>query len=178
MGVSFLRRAKTNLALWDVSSGKEVRHFAGHKVPIFRLAFSQDGKFAVSGSKIGADVRSELKVWDVATGKERKDFAREPLLPRALAFSPDSRFVLSGYWGPGLWGSVATLWDVNNGRALRTFPIGWLDDKKYINEANAAAFSPDGRFVVSGSGFCRVKHGEMKLYEVATGNNILVLFAG
>ena len=47
--------------LWDTLTGTELHEFAGHSNSVYAVAFSPDGRFAVSGS---AD--ETLKLWDVS----------------------------------------------------------------------------------------------------------------
>jgi WD40 repeat protein len=37
--------------LWDVQSGRELARFQGHEDLLLAVAFSPDGRFAVSGSR-------------------------------------------------------------------------------------------------------------------------------
>jgi len=69
----------------------------------------------------------------------------------AVALSPDGRHVLSA--GAD---NTLKLWEVESGRQVRTF-VGHEDYVKTM------AFSPDGRYVVSGDG------KTLKLWEIATG---------
>jgi WD40 repeat protein len=62
------------LRLWDVATGKEVRSFSGHREWITSVAFSPDGRLALSGS--GDNTRNMLKLWNVATGEQIGNFNR------------------------------------------------------------------------------------------------------
>ena len=53
--------------IWDVVSGKEVRHFTGHLAPAWSAAFTFDGRSVISGSADGTAL-----VWDVS------DLANQP----------------------------------------------------------------------------------------------------
>ncbi len=52
------------LKLWDVATGKEIRTFVGHTSTVDSVAFSPDGRTALSGSG-----DRTLKLWDV-TGRQ------------------------------------------------------------------------------------------------------------
>lgn len=61
--------ADTSIRLWDVDARKPIRNFDGHKNAILSLAFSPDGKYALSGS---AD--STARLWrlpDAGAGEDR-----------------------------------------------------------------------------------------------------------
>ena len=81
------------LKLWDVATGNELRNLAGHCEPVFSVAFSPDGRSALSGS-----LDKTVKLWDVATGRELR--------------------ISSGHTG---WYKIRKLWDVATGKEPRTF---------------------------------------------------------
>ena len=57
--------------LWKIDGGKEVRTFTGHSGPVFSVAFSPDGLYALSGSGDGEALQiKNFKLWNVITGKE------------------------------------------------------------------------------------------------------------
>jgi WD40 repeat protein len=51
------------MRLWDVASGRALRLFRGHRKPVWAVAYTPDGKEALS-----AGYDEVVKVWDLATG--------------------------------------------------------------------------------------------------------------
>ncbi len=69
--------------LWDVSRGKELRHFPAHQGEINSVDFSPDGKTLVT---TGGEL--VVRLWDVATGNERLPQEGHRSYILALAISP------------------------------------------------------------------------------------------
>jgi len=145
---------KTNLHLWDVSTGRELRSFTGYSADVSSIALSSDGRFALTGSSTFDDSDNKLFLWDLATGRRIRSFAGHIGPVYSLAFSPDGKLALSGQ------DTTLHLWDIKTGKEIRSFPIheGWV---------NSVAFSPDGRFGLSGS-----KGKSLRLWNVETGEEI------
>jgi WD40 repeat protein len=74
--------------IWDVSTGAEAVHLT-HSDIVIAVAFSHNGKWAVSGSYDGT-----ARIWEITTGNE---IARISLPNRliSVAFSPDDKWVLT-----------------------------------------------------------------------------------
>jgi serine/threonine protein kinase len=77
-------------SLWDVETGKPIRHFTGHRAPIHGVAFTADGRRALSGSLDGT-----VRLWDVETGRELHNFQGHGGVVWGVALSPDGRLALS-----------------------------------------------------------------------------------
>jgi WD40 repeat protein len=139
----------SELKLWDVATGRELRSFTGLRSDATSVVFSPDSQMALSGGE------SALKLWEVATGRELKSFSADRLWVSAVAFSPDGRLALSG----GATGT-SKLWDIASGREVRSFKghSGWV---------KSVAFSPDGKLVLSGSA-----DKTLKLWDAASGREL------
>src|SRR5262249_31430193 len=117
--------------LWDVRTGRELRHFPAELSEGECLAFSADGKLLATGPGSG-----QICLWDAASGEKRwrASAVRGNSVPRvfAVAFSPDGKILATG---DGL-GQVL-LWDVGTGKRR-----GALQGHKA--PVQALAYSPDG----------------------------------
>ncbi|MCI0348563.1 MAG: hypothetical protein L0Z53_03980, partial [Acidobacteriales bacterium] len=78
-------------ALWEVSSGRFLGDFTGHKQAVVSVAFSPDGKTLVTGGNDGT-----VRFWNLQTRQEVLSFAQLGLHPIDLCFSPDGRAFASG----------------------------------------------------------------------------------
>ncbi len=74
-----------------------------HSDAITAIAFSPDGRYALSGS---AD--NHLRLWEVATGREVRSFTGHADKVIAAAFSPDRQYVLSATYKKAVFWEVAT----------------------------------------------------------------------
>jgi WD40 repeat protein len=141
---------ESELKLWDRATGRQLRSFEGHTNEVASVAFSPDGKFALSGSS-----DHTLRLWEVATGRELRSFKSHTNKVESVAFSPDGKFILSGSSD-----NMLKLWEVATGQELRSFVGhgGWV---------MSVTFSPDGKLALSGSW-----DRTLKLWEVDTGREL------
>jgi WD40 repeat protein len=135
------------VTLWDVSTGKSIHQFAGHNATVRSVAFSPDGRWALSGS-----LDKFMILWDVAERRFIRRFEGHTGAVNAVAFSPDGKTAISGSEDETL-----ILWDLNTGKSIRTF-------KGHTGGIPSVAFSPDGRTVVSASA-----DKTLILWDVTTG---------
>jgi WD40 repeat protein len=129
--------------------------FQGHTGPVRCVAFSPDGRLALSGS----DDRT-VRVWDVTTGAELHRFDGHTDGVAAVAFSEDGRRAASAGGD-----RTVRLWEVGTGREL-----GCL--RGHTDTVRGVAFVPGGRLVVSCS-----DDGTARLWDVAAGAELRT-FAG
>jgi len=137
------------LRLWDVETGKELLRLEGHErhSDVVSVAVSPDGRRALSG---GSD--KTIRLWDLEMGKELRRMDVEEGHVESLAISPDGSRAISGGWDYSTDGNgdvrivnAVRLWDLTTGKELRRF-------EGHRGAVYGVAFSPDGRYVVSGSG--------------------------
>jgi WD40 repeat protein len=141
--------ADGTLILWDISAtlpgaartgntsvgtGAILRRFEGHTNGVNSVAFSPDGKTALSGSD-----DASLILWDVASGEMLRRFEGHTEGVTRVAFSPDGETALSGSYDNSL-----ILWDVASGEAIRRF-------EGNTERISGLAFHPDGRTALSTS---------------------------
>lgn len=145
--------ALKDIRLWDLATGKELLNI-DCKEHIFRVEFTKDGSCAVSGSGVGA-----IHLWDLTTGRKLRSFEghrdgdstsdRDSV--SCLTFSPDGRSFLSAV------GETLHLWDFATGQRLLYF-------EGHQSSPTAAAFSDDGRHVISASKFDRT----VRIWDMTT----------
>jgi hypothetical protein len=174
-----------------VETGREVRRLEGHTGLVTGLAFSPEGKRALS---CGYD--QLLILWDLETGREVRGVTLPLKYVHCVAFLPDGKRALLGA------DKLLILWDVDEGKEVRrldghtdavisvavastgkhaltgsddrTLRLWDLEGKEpakvfrgHAGPVKTVAFSPDGKHVLSGSSDATVR-----LWEVAGGKEI------
>jgi WD40 repeat protein/uncharacterized caspase-like protein len=137
--------------LWETYSGKELRQLTRQEAPLRIVAFNVDGSEIIT-----ADADSRIRRWSSLTGKMMSSI----MLPRSstpCAISPGGRLVLT-YDSQSERG--LQLWETVSGQEMRRFEINAKD-------IETAAFSPDGRRVVTGS-----KIGNVQFWDATTGRQL------
>jgi len=139
-----------------IKGGWLEKTFVGHDKPVKSVAFSQDGKFAFSGSQ-----DKTVRLWNLHTGESEQQYSGNKRGVNAIAVSPDDQQLLTGGVSQD---SFLRLWDRSSGKHPKR-TIGM-----HGNEVTSVQFSPDGKFVLSGS-----EDKTVALRDVRTGQQLLRL---
>jgi WD40 repeat protein len=118
----------TEVYLWDVAEGKELRHFPAHQGWVSAVSFSPDGRtLATTGPE------PMIRLWDVATGREVFPQSGHRSGIRYLIVSPADATIFTA----GTDGTIRH-WDSTTGRELDVIA-------RFANSAHTMAISPDGK---------------------------------
>jgi WD40 repeat protein/serine/threonine protein kinase len=120
-------------------TNQSVVRLAGHDGPVRSVAFSPNGKLALSG---GED--NTIRVWDLATGESVKALRGHGSSVRSCVFSPDGQLVLSG----GDDESVR-VWNVQGYQEVRVLHATVFSGHE--DAVLSARFSRDGKHIVTAS---------------------------
>jgi WD40 repeat protein len=129
----------------------EVRRFEGHTKGAWGVAFSPDGRYALSGAGDGT-----VRLWEVATGREVRRFSGHNGAVEDVAFSPDGRQALTASHD-----GTVRLWNVQTGKQIHVL-------LKQLTQVHRVAFSPDGRRALSGGD----DDNTMRLWDLESGREL------
>jgi uncharacterized protein (TIGR03067 family) len=132
----------------------EVRRFLRHEGAVKCVAFTPDGRLALSASGFPT-ADATVRVWDVADGREKLSYRGHKAAAYAVAVSPDGRRALSG--GAD---KAARLWEIDTGKQVQMF-------RGHTAGIGSVAFAPDGRRVLSGGW-----DGTVRLWDIASGHEL------
>jgi WD40 repeat protein len=122
--------------VWDSASGETVRPLRFHRGSgdVYSVAFSRDGKLAVTGGD-----EPTARVWALDSGLTVAELTGSVDLVASVAFSPDSKLVATA-------GNdhVVRVFGVATGRA-----VAELDAPEAAGDILSVSFSPDGRSIVT-----------------------------
>jgi WD40 repeat protein/uncharacterized caspase-like protein len=131
--------------LFDVLSGRLIRTFPAEAwIGAICVAFSADGKRALSGGSGALGGGGKVKLWDVASGRLLKSFEGGHGQFEAVylvAISPDGKRIVSGDAN-----RTVIVWETDSGRMLQKLTLG-----PKAGWSRAASFSSDGTKLVTGA---------------------------
>ncbi len=152
------RDAKAHL--WNPHTGRKIRSFEGHTALVWSVSFSPDGEYLLTGGW-GGEPNNENRVWNVQTGQQMR---RLPATSK-VAWSPKGTVIAMGAED-----NCVALWNSLTGQrtALLRGHGAWVHEM---------AFSTDGAFVVSVSGFPEWEKKasddvSIRIWSVASGQQV------
>lgn len=136
------------IKLWNLETGQPIRELTGHLSEILDIAFSHDGKTFASASNIEL-IEGTIKLWDTDTW-EVKQTLKKSLIgistrTSSLAFSLDDKYLATGHFLLELPFDIGAIhiWNLATGEVRGTL-------RGQAWEVWSIAFTPDGRFLLSG----------------------------
>lgn len=155
--LSFLPNNQHFIVGYSYAPPAMIDSFTGEVVQTFRgmnyepLALSPDGtKLAGVGGSLPT-----IEIWDIASNQRLIQLEGHTNRITSLAFSPDGTRLVStdeNSFNPGAW-----VWDVVSGEQLMFLP--------HEDSAETSAFSPDGKYIATGT----------KLWDATTGEELNTL---
>ena len=120
--------------IWDLQNGKTLMALKEDNSDIWSVAFSPNGRQLATGSS-----DRTAKIWDLQNGKTLMTL-NERASVWSVAFSPDGHLLASSI----NIDRENTIWNLDNGQVSAK-----LDG--HTDATNSICFSPDGRYVLTGS---------------------------
>jgi WD40 repeat protein len=134
----------------------EVRVFGGHTQEVKAVAWSGNGRTALSAS-----LDETIRLWDVATGQELRCFGCPGCPVWSIVFAPGDKRALSGDEGCAM-----RLWDLENGKKLQDLHVDF-------EPVSSVALAPNGLYAL-----CGTNTGVMQLWHLAAGKKFWEVTVG
>jgi WD40 repeat protein len=163
---------KSSLRLWDLKQGKQtVKMKAAGRV--ISVAMSPDNKYAVTGGFVHEGIPGvisfrfpPLNIWDLTTGTLYKTYERfQGFLGdrfNSVTFSADGKYFLTADW------AKIYIFDAKTWHLVKTLtPRDYNPPRVVHSKSWVAAFSPDGKYVLSGGADAVVR-----LWNLETGREM------
>jgi WD40 repeat protein len=151
---------------WETATGNETRNWKAHDTGVFALAFTLDYRVLASNGYFDYTV----KLWDTSNWRVIRTLANKKTegwqeKVQAIAFSPNGKLIAISEVGFDIKlkqyaYNRTNVWDVKTGEKLFT-----VSGHKF--DIDAVLFTPDNRFVVSGSA-----DGTIKFWNAKTGQEV------
>jgi RNA polymerase sigma factor (sigma-70 family) len=129
--------------------------FEGHSDGVMVVAFSPDGKRALSGGVCYGDRDPTVRLWDVVTGKEQQKLEGHTGGVYSLAFLPGGKTAVSG----GADGTLR-IWDLDGGKELNRY-------EGHAGTVYGLDVSRDGKLLLTGG-----EDSTMRLWDLESGKEV------
>ncbi len=143
------------ITIWDVVNRKErsktILHTDSQSATIEDVGFSPDGSWMVTAFQGSSKT---IRVWDADTGKVIRELNNQEFHVNTCGFSPDGRWIVAAGFSASdnrQWVPAIQLWDAKSGNYLHSFKGHGRQMSRLPTTIDCAAFSPDGRWMVSGA---------------------------
>ncbi|MBN2388941.1 MAG: trypsin-like peptidase domain-containing protein [Anaerolineales bacterium] len=142
------------IKVWDIQRHEVLQTLKGHLGAINAVIVTQDGKHIISNGPVLEG--SFVLAWNIERGNQTNNLMWHFGAVRAITLSRDGKHAVSASEDGTL-----KVWDLNQGTVVHVL-------KGHRSKVFGAAITPDGRFVVSGSG----GHGDnsIKLWDLNDGS--------
>jgi WD40 repeat protein len=165
-----LRQCPEDLCGWEWHYLKRLRYGTlpplRHESGVYNVTFSPDGQYMATATKDGF-----VRLWHAKTGQELRKWPAHETNAPCVRFSPDGRRLASASWD-----RTVKVWDVQNVlQGEVQAPLFRLEHTDPAFRLWSVAFSPDGQRLVSAGGRESAEMGELKVWDLNTGNATITL---
>ena len=123
-----------SIILWDLKREKSIKKLSGHEGSVNSVGFSLDGEYMISSS-----LDKTVRVWDWK--KQIAKLKRHHGIVKKACFSPDANYIVSAL------ADTLRVWDSRNFEKITLSKPSTL----FLSGVMDMSFSPDGKYLVSGS---------------------------
>jgi RNA polymerase sigma factor (sigma-70 family) len=139
----------------ELAEAVAVRRFVGHTDGVMVVAFSADGKQALSGGVCYGAGDPTVRLWDVATGKQLLCMEGHTAGVYGVAFLPCRKKAISCSDD-----HTIRLWDLETGKELKRY-------EGHQDQVYGIDVTTDGKFLLSGS-----RDRTVRLWDVESGKEV------
>jgi WD40 repeat protein len=169
------------VSIWDVETGRLIRHIKGLKGSTQALAYSPDGRSLAIGRGMITSADTSVFLFQSGTDTILQRLVPPPIatgfaskgvgMVESLQYSPDSQFLAVTFRGGGIG-----IYEVATGRLIKRMTV-------YTPTFGALAYSPNGKYLAFGKwktteGVESWTPGEIQLMDTSVDGGILKTFPG